>query len=167
MLAHSDAKDLACLSLDQLLTLSFERATALQTYWNLYIADAIGIAAFDASAKITALDARIFIAMIFWVFVSVNLSAMVDVLNQRSALLTVGPKQYSDLADKVQDSFFTAVKNEWLLIFGHKSPSVPDILAPPSKAGYIFFHLAVDVAVTLVILIPWPGLRGSPAATPQ
>ncbi len=71
----------------ELLQLYFERATAMQNYWNLYVLVVGGLLAFSSLRKQPAALTTALVCLLFALFAYENLGAMKGVTAQRFALL--------------------------------------------------------------------------------
>jgi hypothetical protein len=72
---------------NELIQLYFERATAMQSYWNLYVIIVGGILAFSSIRKQPAAVTTLIVSILFALFAFKNLDAMHDVTAQRFATL--------------------------------------------------------------------------------
>lgn len=70
-----------------LIQLYFERATAMQNYWNLYVLIVGGILAFSSLRKYPAPVTTLMVGLLFALFAYQNLGAMKDCTQQRFAVL--------------------------------------------------------------------------------
>src|SRR5689334_15984376 len=70
-----------------LIQLYFERSTAMQNYWNLYVLIVGGILAFSSLRKHPAAITTLLVAILFAIFAYENLGAMRDCTAQRFAVL--------------------------------------------------------------------------------
>jgi hypothetical protein len=70
-----------------LVQLYFDRSTAMQNYWNLYVLVVGGLLAFSSLRKQHAAITTALVALLFALFAYENLDAMKDVTAQRFALL--------------------------------------------------------------------------------
>lgn len=70
-----------------LIQLYFERSTAMQNYWNLYVLVVGGLLAFSSSRKHPAALTTALVCLLFALFAYENLGALKDVTAQRFALL--------------------------------------------------------------------------------
>lgn len=71
----------------ELVQLYFDRATAMQNYWNLYVLVVGGLLAFSSLRKQQAALTTALVCLLFALFAYENLGAMKDVTAQRFALL--------------------------------------------------------------------------------
>ncbi|MEO8439963.1 MAG: hypothetical protein ABI540_07045 [Spartobacteria bacterium] len=71
----------------ELIQLYFDRSTALQNYWNLYVLVVGGLLAFSSLRKQSAAITTGLVCLLFAIFAYENLGAMKDVTAQRFALL--------------------------------------------------------------------------------
>jgi hypothetical protein len=71
----------------ELIQLYFDRSTAMQNYWNLYVLVVGGILAFSSLRKQHAAVTTALVCLLFGLFAYENLGAMKDVTAQRFALL--------------------------------------------------------------------------------
>ena len=71
----------------ELVQIYFERSTAMQNYWNLYVLVVGGILAFSSLRKQHAAITTALVCLLFALFAYENLGAMKDVTAQRFALL--------------------------------------------------------------------------------
>lgn len=71
----------------ELIRLYFDRSTALQNYWNLYVLVVGGLLAFSSLRKQRAAITTALVCLLFAIFAYENLGAMKDVTAQRFALL--------------------------------------------------------------------------------
>lgn len=73
---------------NELIQLYFERGTAMQNYWNLYVLIVGGILAFSSLRKQPAAITTFLVCLLFVLFAYENLGAMKDCTAQRFAVLT-------------------------------------------------------------------------------
>src|SRR5215470_19227250 len=78
---------------NELIQLYFERSTAMQQYWNLYVIIVGGILAFSSMRKQPAAVTTALVCILFALFAYNNLDAMYDTTAQRFATLQA-IKQY-------------------------------------------------------------------------
>lgn len=78
---------------NELIQLYFERATAMQSYWNLYVIIVGGLLAFSSMRKHPAAITTAIVSILFALFAYKNLDAMHDTTVQRFAVLDA-IKQY-------------------------------------------------------------------------
>jgi hypothetical protein len=71
----------------ELVQLYFERSTAMQNYWNLYVFVVGGLLAFSSLRKHHAAVTTALVCLLFALFAYENLGALKDVTAQRFALL--------------------------------------------------------------------------------
>ncbi len=71
----------------ELVQLYFDRSTAMQNYWNLYVLVVGGLLAFSSLRKQHAALTTVLVCLLFALFAYQNLGAMKDVTAQRYALL--------------------------------------------------------------------------------
>ena len=71
----------------ELVQLYFDRSTAMQNYWNLYVLVVGGLLAFSSLRKQHAALTTALVCLLFALFAYENLGAMKDVTAQRFALL--------------------------------------------------------------------------------
>lgn len=72
---------------NELVQLYFDRSTAMQNYWNLYVLVIGGLLAFSSLRKQHAALTTVLVCLLFALFAYENLGAMKDVTAQRYALL--------------------------------------------------------------------------------
>src|SRR3954463_4670876 len=72
---------------NELIQLYFERANAMQQYWNLYVIIVGGILAFSSMRKQPAAVTTLLVCILFALFAYNNLDAMYDTTAQRFATL--------------------------------------------------------------------------------
>ena len=72
---------------NELIQLYFERANAMQQYWNLYVIIVGGILAFSSMRKQPAAITTALVCILFALFAYNNLDAMYDTTQQRFATL--------------------------------------------------------------------------------
>ncbi|AXS39833.1 hypothetical protein [Breoghania sp. L-A4] len=126
---------------DRILGFAIDRAGAVNTYWNIYIAVAstvIGavISLSGSDATVSAPAIKPVLAGAFIVFALSNLGAIKQLGRLRSALLAMLPGEMDNRA------------------------AIVESLKPRSAAVYTGFHLTLDVLVLAVIFhqdLPWPG----------
>jgi len=94
-----------------LLQLYFDRANAMQNFWNLYVLIVGGLLAFSSLRKQPALITTLLVALLFAIFAYENLGALKDCTAQRFAMLnairqfdanggaTTNPKPARDLIE--------------------------------------------------------------------
>ncbi|MEO5753948.1 MAG: hypothetical protein ABIR38_04515 [Chthoniobacterales bacterium] len=78
---------------NELIQLYFDRSTAMQNYWNLYVLIVGGILAFSSLRKQDAALTTLLVCILFALFAYENLGAMKDCTAQRFAVLD-SIKQY-------------------------------------------------------------------------
>jgi hypothetical protein len=96
---------------NELLQLYFDRANAMQNFWNLYVLVVGGILAFSSLRKQPAAITTLLVCLLFALFAYQNLGAMKDCTAQRFAMLeaikqfdanggaTTNPKPVRDLLE--------------------------------------------------------------------
>jgi hypothetical protein len=72
---------------NELIQLYFERAAAMQSYWNLYVIIVGGLLAFSSLRKQPAALTTLIVSILFALFAFKNLDAMHDTTAQRFAVL--------------------------------------------------------------------------------
>src|SRR5438128_7156003 len=72
---------------NELIQLYFERSTAMQQYWNLYVIIVGGVLAFSSLRKQPAAITTLLVCILFGLFAYNNLDAMHDTTAQRFATL--------------------------------------------------------------------------------
>ncbi|OLE11556.1 MAG: hypothetical protein DME64_04120 [Verrucomicrobia bacterium] len=72
---------------NELIQLYFERSTAMQQYWNLYVIIVGGVLAFSSLRKQPAAITTALVCILFALFAYKNLDAMKDTTAQRSATI--------------------------------------------------------------------------------
>jgi hypothetical protein len=72
---------------NELIQLYFERASAMQSYWNLYVIIVGGLLAFSSLRKQPAAVTTLIVSILFGLFAFKNLDAMHDTTAQRFAVL--------------------------------------------------------------------------------
>ena len=115
-----------------ILGFAIDRASAINGYWNLYIAVATGLVGVMASGKLftKSNSLKIFITVAFVVFAYSNLDAILRLGELRSALLNMLPPEMGGIGKS---------------------------LAPAKPWQYIAFHGVLDLLVVASIwLVPWP-----------
>jgi hypothetical protein len=113
------------------LKILFERAEALNGYWNLYIAVSLGVLGLMASGKpFTQLrQTKVLLTIAFAAFAMSNLDVIIDTNEQRRALGAL-----------IEPKFQTAA----------------GFAAPPDNWKVMTFHVVLDVLVVLCIwLVRW------------
>ena len=75
------------MSYTDLITLYFERTTALQDYWTLYVVIVGGLLAFSSLRKQPAAGTTLIVSVLFALFAYENLGAILDTAEQRFATL--------------------------------------------------------------------------------
>jgi len=78
---------------NELIQLYFERSTAMQSYWNLYVIIVGGLLAFSSLRKQPAAITTLIVSILFALFAYKNLDAMHDTTVQRFAVMEA-IKQY-------------------------------------------------------------------------
>jgi hypothetical protein len=68
---------------NELIQLYFERSTAMQAYWNLYVVIVGGLLAFSSLRKQPAAITTLIVSILFALFAYENLDAMYDTTRQR------------------------------------------------------------------------------------
>ena len=74
---------------NDLIQLYFERSTAMQAYWNLYVLIVGGLLAFSSLRKQPAAITTLIVSVLFTLFAYKNLDAMYDTTQQRFATIQV------------------------------------------------------------------------------
>jgi hypothetical protein len=72
---------------NDLVQLYFERSTAMQEYWNLYVVIVGGLLAFSSLRKQPAAITTLIVSLLFALFAYENLDAMYDTTRQRFATI--------------------------------------------------------------------------------
>jgi hypothetical protein len=72
---------------NELIQLYFERSTAMQAYWNLYVVIVGGLLAFSSLRKQPAAITTLIVSILFALFAYENLDAMCDTTRQRFATI--------------------------------------------------------------------------------
>jgi hypothetical protein len=72
---------------NELIQLYFERSTAMQAYWNLYVVIVGGLLAFSSLRKQPAAITTLIVSILFALFAYENLDAMYDTTRQRFATI--------------------------------------------------------------------------------
>ena len=111
---------------------AIERASAINGYWNLYIAVATGLVGVMASGRAftSSVTLKAFLTVAFVVFALSNLDAIVRLGRLRSALLEQLPAELGKVGRN---------------------------LAPAPTRQYVAFHAVLDLTVLgAVWLVPWP-----------
>jgi len=72
---------------NDLIQLYFERSTAMQAYWNLYVLIVGGLLAFSSLRKQPAAITTLILSVLFALFAYKNLDAMYDTTQQRFATI--------------------------------------------------------------------------------
>jgi hypothetical protein len=72
---------------NDLIQLYFERSTAMQAYWNLYVLIVGGLLAFSSLRKQPAAITTLMVSVLFALFAYKNLDAMYDTTQQRFATI--------------------------------------------------------------------------------
>lgn len=72
----------------ELIQLYFERTTALQNYWTLYVVIVGGLLAFSSLRKLPAALTTLIVSILFGLFAYENLNAIKDTATQRHATLS-------------------------------------------------------------------------------
>src|SRR5215468_4896586 len=72
---------------NELIQLYFERSTAMQQYWNLYVIIVGGVLAFSSLRKQPAAITTLLVSLLFVLFAYNNLNAMKDTTAQRFATI--------------------------------------------------------------------------------
>jgi hypothetical protein len=72
---------------NDLIQLYFERSTAMQEYWNLYVVIVGGLLAFSSLRKQPAAITTLIVSLLFALFAYENLDAMYDTTRQRFATI--------------------------------------------------------------------------------
>ncbi|MDY6837390.1 MAG: hypothetical protein SWH78_05390 [Thermodesulfobacteriota bacterium] len=118
-----------------ILAFAIERASAINTYWNIFIAVATAVVGVMASGKAftNSRTLKFFLSGAFTVFAYSNLSAIIRLGTLREALLDMLPNDFSN------------------------REAIVGSLSPAEWWQYTGFHLLLDVAVLAAIwLVPWP-----------
>jgi hypothetical protein len=119
-----------------ILGFAIERASAVNTYWNIFIAVATAVVGVMASGKpfTTSLALKIVLSGAFLVFAYSNLAAILRLGELREALLSMLP---DDITSR---------------------QAIVASLSPAEGWQYTVFHVVLDLVVLAAIwLVPWPG----------
>ncbi len=122
------------------LKLLFDRADALNGYWNLYIAVALGVLGLMASGKSFAhlRQTKALLTIAFVVFALSNLEVLIATNEQRRAIAALIDPAYRAAAQHA---------------------------GPPENWKLIAFHLTLDLVVVLCIwLVKWHSLKDESSA---
>lgn len=119
------------MSTTDLVHLYFDRASALQSYWTLYVVIIGGLLAFSSLRQRPSFWTTLLVAVLFCCFAFKNMGAILDTIKQREATLT---------AMKAANDRDASVS--WLL---------PTLEGTPSPASTKRFHVTCDV-LTVVTL---------------
>jgi hypothetical protein len=77
----------SAMNYNELIQVYFERAVAMQSYWNLYVVIVGGLLAFSSMRKQPAAITTLIVSVLFALFAFNNLDAMKDTTAQRFAVL--------------------------------------------------------------------------------
>jgi hypothetical protein len=88
---------------NELIQLYFERSTAMQSYWNLYVIIVGGLLAFSSVRKQPGAITTAIVSILFALFAYKNLDAMYDTTAQRFAVVQA-IKQYDATSSTVAPS---------------------------------------------------------------
>ena len=128
----------------------FERSTALQLYWTIYVIVIGGLLAFSSLRQQKDMPTLILITVLYACFAYKNLGALEDVTRERMAILTA-MKQHPIAGADADD----ATRLRKLL--------EPE-LRPTDLEGVRYFHMASDI-LTLAALwaMEWRRRKADPA----
>lgn len=121
------------LQTSEILGFAIDRASAVNTYWNLYIAVATAVIGTMASGKafVGSTPLKVFLSLAFIVFAASNLFAILRLGDLRTALLDMLPETLPR--------------------------ALTVSLSPASPAAYSAFHIALDLVVLACIwFVRWP-----------
>lgn len=121
----------------ELLKIIFERAEALNGYWNLYIAVAFGVLTLMASGKpfTKHRSTKLFLTLAFIFFAFSNLQVLYDTNVQRGILVSLAVSPYVEVAAHA---------------------------GPPDHWKLFLFHGALDFIVVMCIwFVPWHSASGN------
>ena len=113
-----------------LVSLYFERANAMQIFWNFYVTIVLGLIVFFGSVKPSRSTTRVaaILSVAFVVFACVNLKAILGVTQQRCVAASLVRSSHSD---KATDQAAIA--------------AIAKSLDPPTKGGVERLHISVDL----------------------
>jgi len=122
------------MTLPDLVPIIFERFSAFQTIWNLYIAMVLGVIGFIASAQqaMRSRIIRIVLTVSFLAFATVNSRALDSLHTQRTMLIDLA----STLAKENNETAMHAILEKG---------------RPDKKWKMLTFHLAADGAIVFLI----------------
>jgi hypothetical protein len=133
-----DLWEVTGLEANDVLGFAIERASAINTYWNLYIAVATGVVGIMASGREFSgtRSIKVFITVAFVIFALSNLNAIIRLAELRQALLETLP---------------ATMENREAIVAS---------LSPAKWWQYTAFHIVLDAVVIAAIwLVPWRSLR--------
>ena len=140
MILTSAAQGTIILDSKDILGFAIDRASAINTYWNIFIAVATAVVGVMASGKAftNSRVLKIFLTGAFIVFACSNLDAIIRLGELREALLAMLPG---------------AFPNRETIVAG---------LSPAKWWQYAAFHVLLDAVVLAAIwFVPWPGSEDS------
>ncbi len=126
------------MSYSELIQLYFDRSTAMQNYWNLYVLVVGGLLAFSSLRKQHAAVTTALVSVLFALFAYENLGAMKDVTAQRFALLGA-IRQFEAASGATADPAAVRAKIE-------------PTLTPATYGSVRTTHLASDVLTILALI---------------
>lgn len=122
---------------NELIQLYFERSTAMQAYWNLYVLIVGGLLAFSSLRKQPAAITTALVSILFALFAYKNLDAMYDTTQQRFATVQA-IKQFDS-------SGATAPTSKWI------RDLIEPTLTPATYGSVRATHVTSDI-LTIVAL---------------
>jgi len=137
-----------------LIQLYFERSSALQWYWTLYVVVIGGLLAFSSIRQRTDTTTTILVTVLYIFFAYKNLGAIQDVTLERLAVLSTLKEYSATGADAAE------VKQ--------LRESLEPILAPTGPDSVRNFHIATDLlTIAAVWAMEWRRRKAGPAPKPH
>jgi hypothetical protein len=121
----------------ELIRLYFERSSALQWYWTLYVVIIGGLLAFSSLRQRSALITTILVSILYACFAYKNLGAIEDVTRQRIAVREAIRKYSRTMAEPLETDDLRALLD----------PELP----APAYEGTRNFHVSCDVLTLAAI----------------
>jgi hypothetical protein len=122
------------MSYHELVQVYFERSTALQWYWTIYVLVIGGVLGFSTFRQRPELVTTLLVTILYSCFAYKNLGAIEDTAQERQAILTA-LRAYPESSPAITR------------VCGQLEPALPDY----DIAGARYFHWACD-ALTIVLL---------------
>jgi hypothetical protein len=133
----------------ELIQLYFDRSTALQWYWTIYVIVIGGLLAFSSLRKQKDAVTGILVTVLYICFAYKNLGAIQDVTREREAVLSNIRSYQAEGSDSAN--------------LRRLRDALEPTLAPTDYAGVTYFHIASDVlTIAALWAMEWRRRRNEP-----